>query len=155
MSENELLGNPGLFRRLIALFYDSLLLFALSLCCVALIIAIRVGIEGTASISDGERAISGIWRLPTFILVVFACSHFYIYFWTKSGQTLGMQTWKLRLDNPDNKRVTLKQAYIRCLASIFSASIFGLGYLWVLFGKDKLSWHDKISGTHLVLLPKR
>ena len=26
----------------------------------------------------------------------------------------------------------------------------GLGFLWQLWDKDKLAWHDRLSGTHLV-----
>jgi uncharacterized RDD family membrane protein YckC len=30
----------------------------------------------------------------------------------------------------------------------------GLGFLWVLYDRDKLAWHDRLSGTRLVRLPK-
>jgi uncharacterized RDD family membrane protein YckC len=29
-----------------------------------------------------------------------------------------------------------------------------LGFLWQLVDKDKLTWHDRISGTRLVYYPK-
>ena len=155
MPDQVSLSNPGFFRRLIVLFYDSVLIFSLAMCCAALIIAVRVAIEGPESIADGERAISGAWRLPTFLLILFVTCHFYVLFWLKNGQTLGMQTWKVRVDNENNDRISTKQAYIRFAAATLSFACFGLGFIWVLFDKEHLSWHDKISGTHLVLLPKR
>lgn len=30
----------------------------------------------------------------------------------------------------------------------------GLGFLWILHDRDKLAWHDRLSETRLVLLPK-
>ncbi len=155
MSDQNSLSTPGFFRRLIVLFYDSFLVFTLAMCCSALIIALRVAIEGPNAIADGEMAISGAWRLPTFLLIIFVTCHFYVIFWLKGGQTLGMQTWKIRLDNKNNERISPKQAYIRFAAAFLSLICFGLGFIWVLFDKDKLSWHDRLSCTHLVLLPKR
>ena len=38
---------------------------------------------------------------------------------------------------------------------MLSAACVGLGYLWCLFDRDKRYWHDILSGTRLVLLPKR
>ncbi|HIB96891.1 MAG TPA: RDD family protein, partial [Candidatus Thioglobus sp.] len=31
-----------------------------------------------------------------------------------------------------------------------SFMLFGLGFIYQLFNKDKLSWHDKISNTLLI-----
>jgi uncharacterized RDD family membrane protein YckC len=31
---------------------------------------------------------------------------------------------------------------------------FGLGFLWQLWDKDKLTWHDRIAGTRMLHYPK-
>jgi uncharacterized RDD family membrane protein YckC len=153
MTEQEQLSSPGLLRRLAAIFYDSWLVFALLLACVGLMILLRIGIEG--QLTQGQPAISGLWRIPTFLLMAFALCHFYVYFWIKNGQTLGMQTWRIRLDNANNERISLKQAYIRFAAALLSIAFVGLGYAWMYVDKDKLTWQDRLSQSRLVLLPKK
>lgn len=152
MTEQEQLSSPSLLRRLAAIFYDSWLVFALLLACTGLMILLRIGIEG--ELTRGQPAISGFWRIPTFLLMVFALCHFYVYFWIKNGQTLGMQTWRIRLDNADHGRITLKQAYIRFATALLSITCAGVGYLWMYVDKDKLTWQDRLSQSQLVLLPK-
>jgi uncharacterized RDD family membrane protein YckC len=31
----------------------------------------------------------------------------------------------------------------------------GLGYFWILFDREGRAWHDRLSRTRVVLLPKR
>jgi uncharacterized RDD family membrane protein YckC len=154
MTEQEQLPTPGLLRRLAAIFYDAWLVFALLLACVGIMILLRIGIEGSDSLAKGQPAISGLWRIPTFLLMLFTLMHFYIYFWIKNGQTLGMQTWRIRLDNAEHERISLKQAYIRFAAALLSIICAGLGFLWMYIDKDKLTWQDRLSQSQLVLLPK-
>ena len=45
-------------------------------------------------------------------------------------------------------------AIVRLGAAILSWLPLGLGFIWVLFDSDRLTWHDRLSGTRLVLLPK-
>jgi hypothetical protein len=35
------------------------------------------------------------------------------------------------------------------LASFLSAASLGLGYAWCFLDEDQLSWHDRITKTHL------
>jgi uncharacterized RDD family membrane protein YckC len=154
MSEQEQLSTPSLLRRFAAIFYDSWLVFALLLACVGTMILIRIGVEGLDAMPQGKPSINGIWRIPTFILMLFALCHFYVYFWIKTGQTLGMQTWRIRLDNDQHERISVKQAYTRFFIALFSWASCGLGYLWMYIDKDKHTWHGRASNTRLVLLPK-
>lgn len=153
MSTNH--STPSLLRRLAAMFYDSWLLLALLVAIVAIMVGLRVAIEGSQSITVGTPAISGSWKLPTFALMVFASCQFFAYFWVKNGQTLGMQTWRLKVVNQDNEHINYKQAYLRCLYALVSFTFFGLGYLWALVDKDKKTLHDRLSNSQTLLLPKR
>jgi uncharacterized RDD family membrane protein YckC len=50
--------------------------------------------------------------------------------------------------------MTWRQALIRFLVAILSWGACGLGVLWILVDKDKRTWHDRASGTRVVVLPK-
>jgi uncharacterized RDD family membrane protein YckC len=65
-----------------------------------------------------------------------------------------MQSWGLQLETPDGGKPTLATASVRFFAAILSSAPAGLGFLWQLWDKDKLTWHDRISGTRIVHYPK-
>ena len=48
--------------------------------------------------------------------------------------------------------MTLRQSLIRCAGAMLSMLALGLGYLWILFDRDGLAWHDRISNTRLVMV---
>jgi uncharacterized RDD family membrane protein YckC len=75
-------------------------------------------------------------------------SFFFVYFWEKSGQTLGMKAWRLRLQNQDGTRINIMTGIKRLLPTLL-----GLGTLLVLFDrKNKLSLQDRLTNTEVVFL---
>jgi uncharacterized RDD family membrane protein YckC len=51
--------------------------------------------------------------------------------------------------------ITWALALKRFVTAWLSLLCLGLGFLWVLYDRDKLAWHDRLSGTKLIQLPKR
>lgn len=75
-------------------------------------------------------------------------SFFFIFFWAKSGQTLGMKAWRLRVQNQDGTRITKITGLKRLLPTLL-----GLGNLTVLIDrKNKLSLQDRLTNTEVVVL---
>jgi uncharacterized RDD family membrane protein YckC len=72
----------------------------------------------------------------------------------RSGRTLGMQSWRLQLETTAGGDIGFASANIRFFAAIVSWLPAGLGFLWSLWDKDRLTWHDRLSGTHIVYYPK-
>jgi len=135
--------NSGFLRRIAAMLYDALLVGALLFLATIPFIAIR----GGEPVEQGENV---IYRLAL-IVVVYA---FFVGFWSRSGRTLGMQSWRLQLENNEGQVPTVAQASLRFVAAILSWLPLGLGYLWQLWDPGKLAWHDRISQTRLVYYPK-
>jgi len=135
--------NTSLRRRIGAMLYDGILIFALMAMTTLPFIALR----------DGEHVDPTDNLLHQIALVAIIYS-FFVGFWTLSGRTLGMQSWRLQLENLDGSRATFGGATIRFFAALLSWAAAGLGFLWQLWDKDKLAWHDRLSGTRLVHYPK-
>ena len=129
----------GLFRRLAALLYDSLLLLAVMFISTAILLPFT-----------GGEAVQHNPFLTTYLL--FISFAFYSWFWMHGGQTLGMRSWKLQLRNINPGPITLWQALLRFMVAIPSALLLGIGYLWMLIDRDKLTWHDRYSETRIVQL---
>ena len=66
-----------------------------------------------------------------------------------------MQAWRIKLVSFKGERITSGQAIGRCLAAALSALCLGIGYWWCLFDSNHRYWHDYLSGTELILLPKK
>ncbi len=135
--------NTGLLRRIGAMLYDALLVGALLFLATIPFIAIRGG-------EPVERGDNLLYQV-TLVIVVYA---FFVGFWSGPGRTLGMQSWRLQLENDQGKVPTIAQASLRFLASLLSWLPLGLGFLWQLWDHDKLTWHDRISHTRVVHYPK-
>jgi uncharacterized RDD family membrane protein YckC len=135
--------NSPLIRRLAAMLYDSLLILALLFLATLPFIAVR----GGEPVEANENL---VYRL---ILcgVIFG---FFVGFWAISGRTLGMQSWRLQLKSMDGNEIGFKTASIRFFAAILSWLPVGLGFLWSLWDKDGLTWHDRISKSRVVYYPK-
>lgn len=67
---------------------------------------------------------------------------YFVWFWTHSGQTLAMKTWRIRLETTEGKQVDLKRAFIRYL----------LAWLWILPGLA-LAWAVDAKNWELALIP--
>ena len=135
--------NSGLLRRLGAILYDTLLVLALLFLITTPFIAVR-----------GGEPVEANDNLLYQVCVVLAVYLFFTLYWSRSGSTLGMQSWGLRVETPEGQPPSFGKATVRFLAAVLSWAALGLGFLWQLWDKDKLTWHDRLSGTRLRHYPK-
>lgn len=134
----------GLGRRIASILYDALLVLALLFLTTIPFIAANGG--------EPVEPSSDVYYQFALLAVVFA---FFVGFWTRSGRTLGMQSWGLQLETPDGTRPSIGANTLRFFAALLSWVPAGLGFFWQLWDRDKLTWHDRISKTRLVHYPKQ
>ena len=131
----------GFLKRVLALVYDSLLIGAIVLVLSLLLVFVNSGYP------ESDSFVSFI----QFFILVFAGPIFYSYFWiANKGQTTGMQAWKIQLVTVDETELNIKKTMLRCLISTISFACFGMGYLWILYDKDNLSWSDILTKTKVI-----
>lgn len=65
------------------------------------------------------------------------------------GQTLGHRLCSVIVLQPDGHIITVQQALTRTLFQILSALPFFLGFAWMIWDREKLTWHDRMSGTRV------
>ena len=132
----------GLFTRLVAMFYDSLLLLS------ALLIATALALLATKGTLHYHNPF-----FRTFLFLI--CFSFYAWFWLHGGQTLGMRAWRLQLQRLDGGPISLWQALLRFMVAIPSLALGGIGLWWMLVYRDRLALHDRFSESRIVRLPKK
>ena len=134
--------NTGLGRRLGALLYDGLLVVALMGLGTVPFVALR----GGDPVAPGDPA----YQLSMLVIAWL----FFSIFWSRYGRTLGLQSWRLRIETEAGDRPTFAMASVRFVAAIVSWLPAGLGFWWQLWDSENLTWHDRISGTRLRYYPK-
>ncbi len=142
-------ATPGLLRRLAAIGYDCLLLIALYVLVGALVVLPAGMLFGVP-----EPASDALVRLLLQLLLTLVTLGFFVGFWLHGGQTLGMRAWRVRVVRADGRPLHAGNALLRALGALLSWATLGLGFLWMLVDRDRLTWHDRISATRLVLLRK-
>lgn len=130
-------SNAGFFRRVASIIYDSVVLLALLLVATAIILPFNHGQAFTANNHFYQAYITGIIAL------------FYLYFWRRSGQTIGMLAWRLRLVGVDGNKVSFKVALLRLILAVLAFLPFGVGFFWLLIDKDKCTLYDRWSRTRV------
>jgi len=78
---------------------------------------------------------------------------YFTYFHGSTGQTPGDMALSIKvvdLRDGTGRPIGYGRAFIRWLVSIVSALVFLLGYLWMLWDKEKQCWHDKAANDVVV-----
>lgn len=104
--------TPPLRRRLASFLYEGMLVFG-----------IAFGTAFVYGIGTGQQhAMQGREGLIAALVLVIGV--YFLWCWTRTGQTLAMQTWRLRVVGPDGRPPSLPRALARYL----------LSWLWFLPG---------------------
>lgn len=148
MSDYSQFPNANLWRRLAAMGYDIFLLTGLSFAFGICALMLRSAIFSSPQSELEQPGI--IFQLSWLILLV----GFYLYFWRKGGQTLGMRAWQLKLVTDANENINFYQGILRCALASLSFAALGLGYLWCLVDTKNLTVHDRLSRTRVIVIPK-
>lgn len=182
--DNGLIYNGGdnaiasAMLRLLAIVYDGMLILAM-LFLVGLILSV-VGtlllLEVGATQEQAQKL--PLWyqngvMSPSFVLTLVG---FYGLFWRKSGQTLGMQTWRLKTITNSGALLTWGQSFLRIVCAcvvpmvcgLVGALLYGsrvailmsgavgflLNYMFCCIHPKGLAIHDLLSNTTTIKTPK-
>jgi uncharacterized RDD family membrane protein YckC len=133
-----------------ALLYDTLLVIPIIGVTVAVATVVVMASSGGTAAGDYYQLHPQLVQLIAFSCVVAFCTAF----WHKGGQTLGMQAWRVKLVDSTGAPPGVGRCVLRCIGALVSAACLGMGYWWCLLDRRGRYWHDHISSTDLLLLPK-
>lgn len=158
---------PGLARRFAALLYEGVLLFGVTFFAGFLY----------SVLTRQQHAMQGRAGLGAFIFVVLGL--YFVGFWTRSGQTLAMKTWHLRVVDAAGGPLGWQRALLRyllswlwflpALLSVWALGLHGGGAIFGSLAAGVLAYlliarlhpqrqllHDTICGTRVITqLPQR
>ena len=65
--------------------------------------------------------------------------------------TVGKFICNIKVIDQNGHRLTYLRSFGRNIAKILSYLVLCIGFLWAAFSKKKLTWHDKIAKTYVIL----
>lgn len=154
------MAAPSIRRRLICMIYEGLLVFGV-IFVAALIFDVWTQSRHALSLRHARE----LWLFCIIGL-------YFVYFWTSSGQTLAMKTWRIRVTDRELQKLPLTKAIVRYvlawmwflpalaisaqleLKNWSSIALVAAGMVaWAMtaaFDKDKQFLHDKWAKTRLI-----
>lgn len=174
--ETLIIAHP--LVRVMAILYDGMLILAMLFlvgtigAVVGTLLFMEVGTDSADAKQLPQWYQNGVMT-PLFVLTLIG---FYGLFWRKSGQTLGMQTWRLKTVDSFGNLLSWGQSTRRiisaCLLPLLCATIGGMlhgarlavlvsaflgflfNYLFCLLNSRGLAVHDILSNTMTLKTPK-
>jgi uncharacterized RDD family membrane protein YckC len=156
--------TPSLARRMACFAYEATLLFG---------VALIPGVLGALFIAQtGQRhPLQSEAALRVYALILYGV--YFVWLWSRRGQTLAMQTWRIRIVTRAGERLTERRAlarYVACCCVWFApATLLAATLHWpparslaavavgiavyamlALLEPDRQFWHDRLCGTRLV-----
>ena len=131
----------GIARRFGSLAYEALLLAAVLFICTWVFLFFAQALDSAL-----QRPLLQIWLLGI-------TGAYFVYCWSRSGQTLPMKTWRIHLTAAGGGQVTVQLAVKRYLLVLLSLGLCGLGFAWALIDRERQFLHDRIAGTRLTVKP--
>ena len=125
--------------RLLALAYDFFPMLALWFITAGVFTAIH------------RDAVRGGWLgLLEFAVMWLLAGAYAVASWRRGGQTLGMRAWRLRVTDMQGTNATTRALWLRYAVGGISLLAAGCGFWWAWIARERLTWHDRASGTRVM-----
>lgn len=154
-AQSSQFARAGFRRRFGSWIYDLLIVVAIYMLSGYICVALFVFLDSLGLMSlvrsdfdiDWQATHVGYQIAFNAWALAWVCG-FFLYFWCKKGQTLGMRAWRLRVQNTDGSLICVSTGIKRLMFTLL-----GLGNLLVIVDrKNKLSLQDRLTNSEVVLL---
>jgi uncharacterized RDD family membrane protein YckC len=142
--EDERKSLPGLHP--VASIDDRRLAALIDFCCLLFAYGGFLMLFGSLGGQFTLSKLSAAVYATTFAIVYL---QYFALFTIFGGTTPGMMMRSLQVVSFSGEPPTPRQMLLRSAGYMLSAGTFFLGFLWAMWDEDELTWHDRLSRTHL------
>ena len=121
------------------MIYDAVLLAALLLA------------GGFAFVAWGRHIEPVLVRPAMQLFLLVLVGAYFVWQWSRGGQTLPMKTWRIKLIAADGGPLTVRRAIFRYVLAVAGLLLCGFGLAWAFFDRDRQFLHDRLGGTRIVM----
>ena len=140
MSENAPVHSvrlASLRLRLVSLAYEGMLLSAVLYASSYLFVSLARDVQ------------SGLPRTIFQVYLLSVCGAYFVFCWARTGQTLPMKTWRMRVVTAQGGALSVGRAFRRYLLAV-PCMLSGISLLWVPLDRERQFLHDRLAGTRIV-----
>jgi uncharacterized RDD family membrane protein YckC len=138
----------GFFRRGAAFLIDCFLVVMLSL-----LMGLMTYVGYKVGLAAYHRSIIGPALFPLIDMLITAtvmlATGYFVLFHGMEGKTIGKWLLGLKVVGAGNARISYPRACLRWVGTIAFAPLL-LGFLWVLWSREKRAWHDYLARTWVI-----
>lgn len=134
--------SPSFFRCTAAIIYELFLLIAV----FSIVTFLFILIFGDAT--------KGLNHFALQLTLWLAGGMYFVFSWVRTGQTLAMKTWRIKLESMNGESLSLNRAILRYVLATAGLMFFGAGFIWAIFDREGLYLHDRLIGSRLRLTVK-
>lgn len=134
--------TPSFILRITCMVYESLLLFAVLFIAGFLFIYLT----NYPQRPDLRPALQ--------IFLVSVAAGYFAWFWYKSGQTLAMKTWRIKVETQDGRLLSFPNALLRFVLALTGIALAGVTIWWALLDNEGQFLHDRLLKSRLVIVEK-
>jgi len=138
----------GFMRRACALVIDLIAIVAL-----ALVMFLLTYIGYKVGLSAHGRSVTGENLRPLFIFLSWGgiglATVYFVLFHGMEGKTIGKWLLGLKVVGAEQGAISYRRALLRWLGAVGFAPL-ALGFLWVLWSREKRAWHDYLARTWVI-----
>ncbi len=128
----------------------------LALCYDAFpVIALWFAVASVFVLVHGDSVRGGWLGLLEFVCLWGVTGAYAVLSWRRGGQTLGMRPWRLQVVSASGGVPSWRALWLRYVMGQLSMLAGGLGFWWAWFDRQRLTWHDRASGTRMRRLDRR
>lgn len=133
--------TAGFARRFLALVYETLLVAAVAFAGMVPFVVI------TSSLDPAVR------HPLNQLYLVCLLGVYFVWQWTRGGQTLAMKTWRLKLVTRQGLPIGMGVALRRYAWALAGVLALGAGFLWAFVDRERQFLHDRLAGTKIIVVP--
>ena len=138
----------GFWRRACAFLLDSVVVGVLAMVMGLMsFVGYKVGLAGHGRAVTWEN-VAPLFSMLTLGWLALAAFYF-VLFHGMEGKTIGKWILGLRVVGADRSSISYGRALLRWIVTVGLAPI-GLGFLWVLWSREKRGWHDYLARTWVI-----
>ena len=143
-------AEPSVAGLPLATFWRRALGFALDTAVLVGFFAIVAGVAPALTAADGGSLLAVD---PVQVVLDLLVQVAYYWLWNSIGWSPGKRLLRMRIVVASGGRPGIERGLGRTVISLLSRMAFLLGYVWALWDSRRQTWHDKVAGTYVVVLP--
>ncbi len=141
-------GNAGAVTRMLAVGIDAAIVNLSFLAFSTMLWAVANWIVPNSTGSSAPAILVGTtaWMI--------ASGTYLFAFWALAGQTPGMRFMSIQIRAGGTNRIGPRHAFRRVVGFGLSVATFGIGFLGVIFSRQRRAWPDRLGGTDVIYVKR-